>query len=145
MSDWKFLELNRVTKPTGAIPIYYVSDSSFGFNGMFRLAFNGQLIRCIASDGMGWKHVSVSCEHSTRPPSWAVMCFVKSLFWDDEDWVVQFHPAKSEYVNYHEGCLHLWEPTQQKLPTPASIMVGPKRATPQQAQAGFQKMREAAK
>jgi hypothetical protein len=36
------------------------------------------------------------------------MCFVKGLFWDDEDVAIQFHPAKSEYVNFHPFALHLW-------------------------------------
>lgn len=75
---------------------------------------------------MGWKHVSVSIERDSRPPKWEAMCFVKDLFFESEDWVVQFHPAQSEYVNYHKGCLHLWMPTETKLPTPQSIMVGPK-------------------
>jgi hypothetical protein len=51
---------------------------------------------------------------------------VKDLFWELEDWVVQFHPAQSEYVNHHPGCLHLWRPLVEKLPTPLAIMVGPK-------------------
>jgi hypothetical protein len=36
MSDWKFLETRRVTKPTPGIHLMYCSDASYGFNGMFR-------------------------------------------------------------------------------------------------------------
>lgn len=125
MSDWKFLEQHRVTKPERTVPPQYVSDSSFGFAGLFRFTINGRMIRCIASDGMGWQHVSVSIEYETKPPPWSIMCRVKELFWEDEDWVVQFHPAKSQYVNHHPGCLHLWRPTEAEMPTPLATMVGP--------------------
>jgi hypothetical protein len=54
------------------------------------------------------------------------MCHVKALFWDPEDWVVQYHPAESEYVNNHPHTLHLWRPTAATLPTPPSILVGVK-------------------
>lgn len=36
------------------------------------------------------------------------MCFVRQLFWDDEDEVIQIHPKRSRYVNAHNTCLHLW-------------------------------------
>ena len=129
MSNWPFLEQARVTKPDHTVPSQYVSDASYGFNGLFRFALNGKLIRCVVSDGGGWQHVSVSIEYEKKPPSWGIMCKVKDLFWDDEDTVVQFHPPKSKYVNHHPGCLHLWRytgggPFQQ--PEPHWIMVGPK-------------------
>jgi len=54
----------------------------------------------------GWEHVSVSLPK--RCPTWDEMCFVKSLFWDDTETVIQFHPHKSVYVNTSETCLHLW-------------------------------------
>jgi len=114
----------------------YISDSSYGFNGLFRIPKDGRIVRCIASDGSDmpidepqwkWQHVSVTVEGETHPPRWSLMCWVKDLFWDDEDRVVQFHPAKSQYVNLHPACLHLWRPLVEKLPTPDAIMVGPKR------------------
>lgn len=61
---------------------------------------------CQASDGGGWEHVSVSTIE--RCPTWDEMCKVKSLFWDDDDLVVQYHPPASEYVNNHPYTLHLW-------------------------------------
>lgn len=92
---------------------------------MFRIPSQWGRLRCIASDSKEWKHVSVSIENDRRPPKWETMCFVKDLFWDDEDWVMQFHPAKSEYVNFHSGCLHLWKPDAD-FPKPDSMMVGAK-------------------
>lgn len=127
MNNWDFLEQHRVTghnRDDKSIPPCYWSNETYGFNGMFRFWVKQEKVRCIASDGEGWKHVSISIEGDNRPPKWEVTCIVKDLFWNDEDWVCQFHPAKSEYVNQHPGCLHLWQPTQEKLPTPASILVG---------------------
>ena len=121
MSDWKFLNANRVRSGE------FASEDSDGFNGAFQITVNGLPIGIIASDGEGWRHVSVSIIGSKLPPSWSVMCQVKDLFWGPEDWVVQFHPAQSEYVNNHPGVLHLWQPINQPLPKPPAIMVGVKK------------------
>ena len=81
-------------------------------------------LRCIASDGAGWEHVSVSLHD--RCPTWEEMCFVKGVFWDDEDTVLQFHPKRSSYVNVHNFCLHLWRQTDKEIDLPPSILVGVK-------------------
>lgn len=99
------------------------SDASFGNNGCFILKLkHGQDVRTIASEGMGWEHVSVS--RTDRCPTWEEMCQVKDLFWDKDDCVVQFHPPESAYVNNHPYCLHLWRPMVAVLPMPDSILVG---------------------
>lgn len=76
----------------------------------------------IISDGMGWEHVSVS--RRDRTPTWEEMCFIKDMVFNDDEIVVQYHPAKTEYVNNHPHCLHMWKPTNAKLPAPPSILVG---------------------
>ncbi len=77
----------------------------------------------IASDGEGWDHVSVSTP--VRCPTWEEMCVIKGVFWDDEDCVMQLHPPRSDYVNMHPFCLHLWRPTgAAQIPMPPSWMVG---------------------
>jgi hypothetical protein len=82
----------------------------------------------MSSDSEGWQHVSVSIEFDTRTPSWKIMCAVKDLFWEPEQVVVQFHPKESQYINFHQGCLHLWRCTDgREFPTPPAYMVGPKR------------------
>ena len=82
-------------------------------------------LHIIASDGEDWEHVSVSVMNKKHTPTWAEMCHVKDLFWDDEDVVMQLHPAKSEYVNNHSTCLHLWRPTRVGIiPTPKTWLVG---------------------
>ena len=49
---------------------------------------------------------------------------MKDLFWGDDEWVVEFHPAAKDYVNNHPGCLHLWRPTEAIMPIPPAIFVG---------------------
>lgn len=44
-------------------------------------------------------------------------------FFKDEEAVVQYHPPKSEYVNIHTYCLHLWKPTSHEMPKPPKIFV----------------------
>jgi hypothetical protein len=124
MSDWVFLNKHRVREPSVSVPQRYCTDDGFGFNGMFRFVIDGKQLRCIASDGEGWQHVSVSIELETKPPTWSIMVKVKELFWEDEDVVVQYHPAKSQYVNMHPGCLHLWKPTGAPLQAPHYLLVG---------------------
>jgi hypothetical protein len=106
------------------------SDDSEGKNGMFTFAMKSKVgknvnVATIASDQEGWEHVSVSLPGLNRCPTWEEVCFVKSLFWDDEDCVVQYHPAKSESVNYHPYCLHLWRPVGRDILTPPPLFVGP--------------------
>jgi hypothetical protein len=104
----------------------YGSDSSYGNNGAFRINRGRTIFYVIASDGMSWEHVSVHCssDGKERTPTWAEMCFIKELFWDEEDCAVQYHPAKSEYINQHKFTLHLWRPTNAIVPIPDKIMVG---------------------
>jgi hypothetical protein len=88
---------------------------------------SGRRLKIIASPGdahesIPWEHVSVSC--SNRCPNWIEMSFVKDLFWDAEDAVMQLHPPKSQYINQHPYCLHLWRPLTQIIPLPPMIAVG---------------------
>lgn len=56
----------------------------------------------------GMEHVSIEM-FVDRLPKWNEMCFIKDIFWDEEEKVVQIHPKKSEYINITEA-LHLWRP-----------------------------------
>lgn len=112
---------------------YYGSDYTWGLNGAFEIQGPcGERLRIIATDGKdelseGWEHVSVSTHR--RTPNWREMCFVKDLFWGQEETVVQFHPPKSEYVNNHPFCLHLWRHVSLPQPMPPAIFVGIKDGT----------------
>lgn len=98
------------------------SDDSDGNNGFFIFLNSGYEIRCMASDGMGWEHVSVTINRN-RTPTWEIMHLVKTIFWDDEDTVMQIHPPESQYINRHPNCLHLWKPINSELPLPQMIQV----------------------
>ena len=76
----------------------------------------------VASWGGGWEHVSVSL--ARRCPTWEEMCMVKDIFWGEEECVVQFHPPRSEYVNRHPYCLHLWKKIGEEYETPPKEYVG---------------------
>ncbi len=99
------------------------SDDKHGNNGAFILMRpHTGVLNVIASDGAGWEHVSVSLPN--RCPDWDDMCFIKGVFWDEEDCVVQFHPPRSQYVNKHPNCLHLWRQTDTNIITPPMWMIG---------------------
>ena len=101
----------------------FATDKSAGNNGAFWIWLdkNGKTFKVIACDGGGWEHVSVSlCD---RCPTWKEMCSIKDLFWDEDDVVMQLHPAKSDHINVHSFCLHLWRPTETVIPMPPIAMV----------------------
>jgi hypothetical protein len=99
------------------------SNDDIGNNGAFEVKLrHGQTVFVIASDGLGWEHVSVS--RRDRCPTWDEMCQIKALFWGEDDCVVQYHPPRSEYVNNHPNCLHLWRPTGAAMPMPDSLLIG---------------------
>ena len=77
--------------------------------GSFRIPLpHAAILFVVVSDGGGWDHVSVHV--SGRCPTWQEMCYVKDLFFKDNEVVMQLHPAKSEYVNCHPFTLHMWRP-----------------------------------
>lgn len=76
---------------------------------LYRIPFNGVKLTVIATldtddKGITWEHVSVSLKH--RIPTWQELKFIKMLFWDPEDEVIQFFPP----VGVHQR--------SQKLPAP---------------------------
>ncbi len=104
------------------------STKADGNNGQFMvksIKLKNPLLT-IASDGAGWEHVSVSIPGRKRCPTWKEMSYIKSLFWDEDDMVVQFHPPESEHVNNHPYCLHLWRKcgTNNFCEMPHSLLVG---------------------
>lgn len=91
-------------------------------NGIFKIPIYGVPFFCVASNGGGWDHVSVS-KANRKMPTWEEMCKIKDMFFEDEETVVQYHPRKSEYVNVCDCCLHLWRPIEHMLPAPPKIYV----------------------
>jgi len=113
-----------------------------GRNGRFLVQGPfGCKLSVISDDGAltGWEQVSVSTDRR-RSPNWPEMCFVKDLFWDEEECVVQYHPPLSQYVKNHPYCLHLWKPTQGTLLAPPSSLIGIVGLGPDEAKAVVDKM-----
>ena len=52
------------------------------------------------------------------------MCFIKDLFWDVEEAVMQLHPPRSKWINNHVYCLHMWRPNKVEIPLPPEVAVG---------------------
>ena len=101
----------------------YYGKNGDNHNGMFKVFVNGKSFFCIVSNGGGWEHVSVSMTNQKRCPSWEEMCAIKDIFFEPEEVVVQYHPKKSDYVNNHPYCLHLWRPLNTEIVTPPKIYV----------------------
>lgn len=122
----KFPESLRTAHPMGfAQP----KGSDFGWFelriGRVKLAMQA----VAANDECPWDHVSVSAWDMVKfkplMPTWEQMCVVKDLFWDETQEAVQFHPPKSDYVNFAKNCLHLWRPAEG-VKLPPTWAVGPK-------------------
>ena len=116
------LEAGRIRKgPMG-------STKDYGPYGMFHVIGPcASKLFIMASGGepnIPWEHVSVSRKQHT--PNWLEMCWVKDQFWNDEECVMQLHPPKSQYVNNHDHCLHLWRPINYTIQTPPAYLVGVK-------------------
>ncbi|MEX3859613.1 hypothetical protein AB3X94_37115 [Paraburkholderia sp. BR10923] len=111
------------------VPLY--GDAGDQYHGAFKLRIRPTTTRIwvIAGCGDGWEHVSVSIANEKRLPTWPEMAYVKALFFDPEETVMQLHPPLSEYVNNAE-VLHLWRPQGETIPLPPRWMVGIPGATP---------------
>ena len=110
---------------------YRVTNGLFKTNkgcefGAFFVNFRSCTLKVIVDNGeqTSWEHVSVSLKD--RCPSWMEMEFIKNMFWDKEDTVIQYHPAASEKVNNHPYCLHLWRPIGKEIPVPPAYLIGVK-------------------
>lgn len=58
------------------------------------------------NDGKLWAHVS--CSRKGRVPDYRDLCSVKNLFLGPERKALHIFPPRSEHVNIHPTCLHLW-------------------------------------
>lgn len=105
------------------------SNKSDGNNGVFEITGPlGLRLICLVSDGDGWDHVSVEVEWlgphvKRRLPRWEEMCFIKDLFFEEDEVAIQIHPAKKNYINVHPWVLHLWRPQWTSVPLPPLKMV----------------------
>jgi len=121
-ADWTHLERFRRTRP----PLDSKAGDRFG---AFYISHGNEKFIIVADDGeqSGWEHVSMRtlAGKKERCPTWEEMCWLKNLFWDEEETVLQFHPPRSDYVNLHPHVLHLFRQVGVEAPRPPSILVGP--------------------
>lgn len=96
-----------------------------GCGGMYMVPYktlNGIVhLKVLVGCGNGWDHISVSL--SKRCPTWQEMSFIKSLFFEDDETVMQLHVPSGDHINIHDNCLHLWRPHDLQIPLPPSVMV----------------------
>jgi hypothetical protein len=101
----------------------FASTEVEGWNGHFLVPLEGELWFVIISDKMGWKHLSVSNSQKNVLPGWTILSRLKDAFYGDDEWACQYFPAKEDYINDCEWCLHLWTPLDQELPKPSIVFV----------------------
>ena len=104
-----------------------------GPSGAFFIPFERGLLRVISSTGGGWDHVSVcrivdkvfdeKVPGNVRVPHYEELEFVRGLFFNDNECVMQLSVPRSEHVNRHPHVLHLWRPQDQPIPMPPKAMV----------------------
>lgn len=114
------MKTNDELKDTPRLTIFDTDDVGGGCGTIHMYKWTGSVIW---SRSEGWDHVSVSPYKKRYTPSWDDMCKIKEMFFKDDETVMQMHPAKSDYVNVMNNCLHLWRPTEEKLPVPPKIFV----------------------
>lgn len=116
--------------------LHYGRTAGLGYCGMFLIPGPcGERLSIISADssewseiglpGPAWEHVSVKATDGRkgwRVPNWKEMCFVKDIFWGEDECVVQFHPPENEYVNQHPAVLHLWR-CATGFPMPPKVCV----------------------
>lgn len=59
-------------------------------------------------DGQVWRHLSVAT--TSGIPSYTMMAGIKRWLLGDEGKAIMVFPPRSEHINIHQHCLHLWEP-----------------------------------
>jgi hypothetical protein len=109
-----------------ALDAFRVPDTPYeggALGGAFLIPYplTGEKLRCIATVGGGWDHVSVSL--ADRTPTWAEMSYAKRAFFCEDEVAMQLHVAEDEHINIHPYVLHLWRPHAAKIPLPPAAFV----------------------
>lgn len=127
--DWTHLDNYRITHPVcGNAP----KGATYGMFSIPIPKKKQTVAIIIANDGTegGWEHVSchVRIAQGTRPPimrvpSYDELCWLKDLFWESHECAMQFHVPKTDHINRHQHCLHLWRRAGANCELPPTIMV----------------------
>ena len=110
-----------------------ISQVEHGEDGFrCRIKMPGYSASLIVSTGAGWEHASISPLRKITP-SWDDMCLLKDIIWNDDEEVIQIHPAKDKYINNLSNCLHLWRCTYKEMVMPPSCLVGIRKGQTRQS------------
>ena len=112
------LRVQKFRQPDPMTGIVYAGDP----DGVYSIPCRGIVLNVIASDGLGWDHVSVALAH--RCPTWDEMEFVRDLFFRDDETVMQLSVPRRAHLSLHRFCLHLWRPQAGDIPRPPDALVG---------------------
>lgn len=119
------MDLNRLNRfrDTSAEVIEHMGGIGDHGNGVFHIKSpsDNRRMMCIASDGLGWDHVSVSLKN--RCPTWREMEHVKHLFFKPDEVAIQLHVRAEDHININKFCLHIWRPQHAKIPLPPGLLV----------------------
>lgn len=90
---------------TAPLELLPVGPEAYSGGEMWHSARYG--LRVIVSIDAGWRHLSVS--HPYRFPTWNEILRLRNWFFPSEMEVVMVLARRSEYVNVHPNCFHLWQ------------------------------------
>lgn len=125
----------RIADGTLASPFKKIRDLPYGFEYIgtqsvyanAHLAMKGkyvglQVLSSVAiADDLAWYHVSFS--RKDRLPNYEETKAVKKYWFGDDKWAIQIFPPKSDHVNIHVHCLHLWT-CLDPFPMPSFVYEG---------------------
>jgi hypothetical protein len=117
-------ELNRFRDREGEKRIMISDNYLRSKAGLFKILLKTGSTAIVICENYGdWEHVSVTIFEEERCPFWNEMCEIKDLFFNENEVVMQIHPKKIDYVNFHEFCLHMWRPNKEQIPLPPKQFV----------------------
>lgn len=110
------------------------STKENGNNGLFKIHLPTKNCNafCLVSDNGGWEQVSVRVEDLNkqlkggsriRIPNSEELKFLKNVFWDRDETVIQYHFADSKETG-SEYALHLFRHKTRCFPEPPSFLFG---------------------
>lgn len=132
--DTAHLDQYRVTEGEGA------TTPEDGCNGHFKFKIGDAIIQVNASDRdiEGWEHVICAAfekpksniisrltaqEPEPRAPNMEETFAIKRLFWDDDESVCEYIPAKGSGMPMCMNARHLWRRTYSDFPMPVKKKV----------------------
>lgn len=96
--------LNGLRTPPGWREFRYREDGGQWLNDKRKLSVIASI--AVEQDGRVWLHLSMA--HPSRMPTYEELTYLKRHWAGDERKAIMVLPAKTEHVNIHQNCLHLF-------------------------------------